>query len=85
METYMRWLTFGISVAAATSAFLLTTDAQACGGMFCDAGPQEMPVDQTGETIIFVVDEDHVEAHIKIEYDPNTDATNFYFMVTFLL
>ena len=49
--------------------------------MFCDAGPQEMPVDQTGETIIFVVDEGHVEAHIKIEYDPNTDATQFAWIV----
>lgn len=81
MELYMRWLAIGISVAAATSTYLSATKAQACGGMFCDAGPQEMPVDQTGETIIFAVDDDHVEAHIKIEYDPDTDATSFAWIV----
>ena len=49
-------------------------EARACGGFFCDGGgPQVMPVDQTGETIVFWVDhsgsEPHTEAHIQIQYD----------------
>ncbi len=45
--------------------------ASACGGTFCDGGggPQVMPVDQTGETILFVMDEGWVEAHVQIEYE----------------
>lgn len=44
--------------------------ASACGGTFCDGGggPQVMPVDQSGETILFVMDEGFVEAHVQIEY-----------------
>ncbi|MEM7152491.1 MAG: DUF2330 domain-containing protein [Myxococcota bacterium] len=55
--------------------------ADACGGTFCDAGPQAMPVDQTGETIVFVLDETHVEAHIQIEYDPSTEAERFAWII----
>ena len=36
--------------------------------MFCDGGPQPMPVDQTGENILFVWDGDTIEAHIQIQY-----------------
>jgi MYXO-CTERM domain-containing protein len=43
-------------------------EADACGGMFCDGGPQPMPVDQTGENILFVWEEDYIEAHIQIQY-----------------
>lgn len=44
--------------------------ASACGGTFCDGGggPQVMPVDQSGESILFVIDEGFVEAHVQIEY-----------------
>jgi hypothetical protein len=28
-----------------------------------------MPVDQTGEAVIFVLDGQHVEAHIRIDYE----------------
>ena len=48
--------------------------AEACGGFFCDSGPQSMPVDQTGENILFVTTPDPgggppvVEAHIQIQY-----------------
>ena len=55
--------------------------AEACGGTFCDAGPTAMPVDQTGETILFVVDDGHVEAHIQIQYDPETEAEQFAWLV----
>ncbi|NVB38439.1 DUF2330 domain-containing protein [Pseudenhygromyxa sp. WMMC2535] len=47
--------------------------AHACGGTFCDAGPQVMPVDQSGESILFWIDqaggEAHTEAHIQIQYE----------------
>ncbi len=46
---------------------LAPADAHACGGTFCDAG-QPMPVDQSGENILFVVDGEYVEAHIQIQY-----------------
>ncbi len=55
--------------------------AEACGGTFCDAGPTAMPVDQTGETILFVVEDGTVEAHIQIEYDPETEAEQFAWLV----
>jgi len=51
-------------------------DASACGGMFCDAGPQSMPVDQSGENILFILDGQEVEVHIQIQYqgDPEQFA-----------
>jgi MYXO-CTERM domain-containing protein len=73
------------AVTAAIGGLALATPqtAEACGGTFCDGGPAAMstPVDQTGETILFVMDEGRVEAHIQIEYDPNTDAENFAWIV----
>jgi MYXO-CTERM domain-containing protein len=47
--------------------------AAACGGTFCDGRPQPngqppMPVDQTGENILFVMEPGMVEAHIQIQY-----------------
>ncbi|MCB9715387.1 MAG: DUF2330 domain-containing protein [Myxococcales bacterium] len=59
----------------------LVRPARACGGTFCDAGPTAMPVEQTGETILFVVDPTHVEAHIQIAYDPETEASQFAWVV----
>lgn len=54
-------------VAAAT--FFAAPEVNACGGTFCDAAPQPMPVDQTGENIAFVMQDGWVEAHIQIQYD----------------
>lgn len=54
-------------------------EAEACGGFFCDGGPQPMPVDQTGEDILFVMDEDQVEVHIRIEYEG--EAENFAWLI----
>ncbi|PRP94750.1 DUF2330 domain-containing protein [Enhygromyxa salina] len=60
--------------------------ADACGGTFCDAGPQVMPVDQTGESIIFWIDESggqpHTEAHIQIQYEG--DAERFAWIIPVL-
>lgn len=52
-------------------AMLLATPqtAEACGGTVCDAGPVPMPVDQSGENIVFVRDGDNIEAHIQIQYE----------------
>ena len=52
--------------------------ASACGGTFCDGvvATQSMPVDQTGENILFVLGDGFVEAHIQIQYtgDPEKFA-----------
>jgi hypothetical protein len=57
-------------------------EARACGGTFCDGsnGPGAMPVDQTGETILFAIDNGFVEAHVQIEYDGG-DADQFAWLV----
>lgn len=69
-------------LVASTGASMLawTPEADACGGTFCDAGPQQMPVDQTGETILFVLGDGEVEAHVQIEYDGG-DASKFAWIV----
>jgi len=71
------------SLVALTGALVLTTpqEAKACGGTFCDAGPSSMPVDQTGENILFVMGEDYTEAHIQIQYDPDAEAAEFSWIV----
>ena len=40
-----------------------------------------MPVDQTGENILFVMAGDTTEAHIQIQYDPDTEAAEFAWVV----
>jgi MYXO-CTERM domain-containing protein len=66
------------------AAALLPVEAAACGGTFCDQANNNMPVDQTGENILFVLAEDHTEAHIQIQYDPETDAEKFGWIVPML-
>lgn len=56
-----------------------TEEANACGGTFCDSGPQAMPVDQSGENILFVMDGTTVEAHVQIQYEG--DAERFAWVV----
>jgi MYXO-CTERM domain-containing protein len=68
------------TAALATAASLIPTEADACGGLFCDAGPQPMPVDQTGEDILFVTSTPgKVEVHIRIQYDG--DAEQFAWVI----
>ncbi len=69
--------TFTLGFAAFTvSTVAAPRLAQACGGTFCDTGgPQAMPVDQTGENIVFVIQSGTVEAHIQIQY--RGDAPRF--------
>lgn len=54
---------------------------QACGGTFCDNGPNAMPVPQTGESILFVKGDGVVEAHIQIQYDADGQAEEFAWVV----
>ena len=54
-------------MVAIGAAFVLMgqRDAMACGGLFC----QNNPVDQTGERIVFTVNDDTITALIEIRYD----------------
>ncbi|EDM75972.1 hypothetical protein PPSIR1_19904 [Plesiocystis pacifica SIR-1] len=69
------------ATAALAGALLLPNLAQACGGTFCDQGPQAMPVDQTGENILFHIGDGFVEAHIQIQYDPDAEAEQFAWVI----
>ena len=70
------------SVLASSLAVLVSgTEAEACGGTFCDAGPNLDVVDQAAETVVFVRDGAYVEAHIQIAIDPNTDAQKFAWLL----
>jgi Uncharacterized protein conserved in bacteria (DUF2330) len=74
---------FALTVPLLVLSSLTPQSAQACGGFFCDNGPTVMPVDQTGETIVFWVDESgsepHTEAHIQIQYEG--EAENFAWII----
>jgi MYXO-CTERM domain-containing protein len=63
---------------------LTPSTVEACGGTFCDAGPTAMPVDQTGENILFHIGDNSVEAHIQIQIDPNTPAEAFAWVIPVL-
>jgi hypothetical protein len=43
--------------------------------------PGPMPVDQSGENVIFVIGDTESEVHIQISIDPNTNAENFGWLV----
>ena len=75
--------TLGAALGAVAALAIATTPApaRACGGTFCDAGPTAMPVDQTGENILFVMGEGFTEAHIQIQYDPESEAEQFAWVI----
>ncbi len=68
-----------IPLATVAALCMHARPAEACGGTFCDAPGQQ--VDQTGEVIAFVIDGPMVEAHIQIQYNPNTEADQFAWVV----
>ncbi len=68
----------------AVAAPLIPREAEACGGTFCDTGPNAMPVPQTGENILFVLGDGYTEAHIQIQYDSTTTAEKFAWVVPML-
>mgnify|MGYP003593279420 CR=1 FL=1 len=79
-----RWLrvTCLLTSLGAGAMAMTPAEAAACGGTFCDGGvPQPMPVDQTGENVIFVLGDTEAEVHIQISIDPNTNAQQFAWMV----
>ena len=77
-------ITTSCLLAAGALSLLTPQLAEACGGTFCDAGPTVMPVDQTGESIVFWIDEGgsepFTEAHIQIQYEGN-DAERFAWII----
>jgi MYXO-CTERM domain-containing protein len=76
---------FVVAPALALALPLLTpSTVEACGGTFCDAGPTAMPVDQTGENILFHIGDNSVEAHIQIQIDPDTPAEQFAWVIPVL-
>jgi hypothetical protein len=62
-----------LAAVLATAAYART--AEACGGFFC----QNQPMNQAGEQIAFFVGEDHVQAHIQIQYQG--EAARFAWVV----
>src|SRR5690348_14726267 len=62
-------------VLACAAAVVVPRAAHACGGFFC----RQVPVDQSGEQILFSIDGTHVTAHIQISYQG--DAKDFAWVV----
>jgi uncharacterized membrane protein YgcG len=79
---YFNYFAAGLSALAGVALMLAPGRAEACGGTFCDGGVMSpMPVDQTGENVIFVMGGTEAEVHIQISYDPNTNAQDFAWMI----
>lgn len=79
---HLRLKTFVIPAFVAAAAVVTVAtprDAEACGGTFCDGGPQPMPVDQSGENILFVRQGSQIQAHIQIQYEG--DAERFGWVI----
>lgn len=70
-----------LALGAAVAATAAPRPAHACGGTFCDTGPAAMPVDQSGENILFVMGEGFTEAHIQIQYVPEPGVEKFAWVV----
>lgn len=70
-----------LTTGAAVGVTALPHDAEACGGTFCDVGPASMPVDQSGENILFVMGDGFTEAHIQIQYVPEPGVAKFAWVI----
>ena len=57
------------TIAAVFVGSLVPSAAQACGGFFCS----QVPIDQTGENIIFVDSGSTIETHVQISFDGEAD------------
>lgn len=72
----------GLAVLSVAGVAMTPDVAEACGGTFCDGViPGPMPVDQSGENVIFVIGDTESEVHIQITIDPNTNAENFGWLI----
>lgn len=74
----LRPLAAAVALATPLALTLAPSPVHACGGTFCDGG-NPMPVDQTGEDILFVRDGDEIEVHVRITY--TGEAERFAWMV----
>jgi MYXO-CTERM domain-containing protein len=81
LSSSFRFVSLFGTALALTVPLLTPSAAEACGGTFCDSGPTAMPVDQTGENILFHITDTSVEAHIQIQYDPNSGAEAFAWVI----
>ena len=72
MKTVAR---LSASLLALAAPLLAPAAAHACGGFFC----QNVPVDQTGENIVFVADGTTVQAFVQVQYQGA--ATEFAWIV----
>ena len=72
MKTVAR---LSASLLALAAPLLAPAVAQACGGFFC----QNVPVDQTGENIVFVADGTTVQAFVQVQYQG--EATEFAWII----
>ncbi len=74
------------TLTASLALVLMPGEAEACGGTFCDTGPTVMPVDQSGENILFWTDdsgaEPYTEAHIQIQYEGDPERFAWIIPVT---
>ncbi|MEZ4428201.1 MAG: DUF2330 domain-containing protein [Nannocystaceae bacterium] len=82
MRSVMRCAPWFVAPLLSTIAlsFAAPRAARACGGTFCD-GQSGMPVDQSGESVLFIQDGDAVEAHIQIQVSPQQDPVSFAWMI----
>src|SRR5262245_36666321 len=58
-----------VSLLAASLALLGPAKAEACGGFFCSG----QNIDQSGERVLFVLENGHVQAHIQIQFTGDAD------------
>jgi MYXO-CTERM domain-containing protein len=82
--TIRTWTSVAAIALAMSLPLMMPRSVEACGGTFCDSGPTAMPVDQTGENILFYLGPDFVEAHIQIQYNPDTPAEQFAWVIPVL-
>src|SRR5687767_11496319 len=66
MTKKTKWLLVGASALgfSLSHAAWRAPAAQACGGFFC----QQTPIDQSGEYILFSINDTGVRAYIQIQY-----------------
>ena len=57
-----------LAAAVGCAAASMPLRAHACGGTFCDNGPRQVTVDQSGENVLFVELDGQIEAHVQIRY-----------------
>ena len=59
-----------VGAVAMASVGLTSSNAEACGGFFCN---NQDPTIQTGENILFSVDDDNIRAYVQVFYDGPAD------------